>query len=114
MREGLDGAACSEIRAADADYHHEVHPECRPVVADGLAVFHEAFRNVHGNGFPAEEIVAGALFALEFIEGGEGLLHVCVILFLFYEGVASPERNLYHIVGVLDICKFNNFRLYLS
>ena len=113
MREGLDGATRSEIGAAYSDYYHKVHSAGSPVITDGFAILYKAFRNVYRKGLPAQEIIAGALFTLKFVECGEGLLHVCVVFFLFNEGVASPERNLYHIVEALDIRKFNIFRLYL-
>ena len=97
MRESLDRALRAEIRATDSDDNHEVNTLRLPAVADGFTVCDEGFRSLVRESLPTEEIVAGALLALEHIICLEGLLHIILILCIFDKGVAASYVYFYHI-----------------
>ena len=69
-----------------------------PVVTDGLEPGDKRLRDVHGQGLPAEEIIAGAVFVLKRVECGERLVYVILILCIFDKGAAASQIDLNHIL----------------
>ena len=101
MGESLDGAARSEVGASDAYHDHEVDLLGGPLVAYGLAVPDQGLGDVDGQGLPAEEVVAGAVFIAENVIGCESLLHILLIICGLDECVAARNVDFYHIVVIM-------------
>ena len=89
VAEGLYHALGTQVAAADTDGNDQVYALFHPLVADGLVVVDLTLGNLAGKFLPTQEIVTGAVFVLENVEGVQGLGHVGLILGGIHKGLAA-------------------------
>ena len=101
VAEGFQNALGAKVGAANADGDDQVHSLLDPLVADGFILFQLTVCNLLGKFLPAQEIVAGAGFVLEYVKGVQRLFYVRFILGLINERLASMNVNFNHNIVLL-------------
>ena len=97
MGKGLDGTAGSQVGSSDTDHYHKVHALALPVVADCFASLHKRLGGLAGKVLPSEEVIAFTSLIGQYVESGERLLEIDLVLCIFYKGAAASQINFYHI-----------------